>query len=422
MSKLALFVRYGVEVRVFLNETTREKVRGAILFHTVSDSSYLKEYSSEYEVELIQVSNLEKEQNKWGSFFNSSRMARNRLANRENYKHYTKADNRRRISDYFKGNKITFNCLKFLFRNSYRNSVNEDLANKLSLNEVIEIWLSGYSSPVNLSVAVTATSINCRTVCYINSWKDHFINNYVPPVFDEIRVWSTAMKEQYASTNKGFEDEQIVVFGNPRLSALHNHMPVQSLEYYREKYKVSGEDIILYTAINPKVYDDEPKVLELILGKMNYHLGDQAPCFLIKTNPMDSSPERWDELKHFENVAVIRSKWEWNLQEDFNLPSLASELEWFDLLHLCSCTMSVASTVTVESLVCGKAVINIEFDHTGKPKDLFQRYSNAPFYRFLLTRKDVVLAADVNQVCTAYVCNMNMDARDGLSSLIELKG
>lgn len=421
MSKLALFVRYGVEARVFLNETTREKVRGAILFHTVSDSSYLKEYSSEYEVELIQVSNLEEKQNKWGSFFNSSRMARNRLANRENYKHYAKADNRRRISDYFKGNKITFNCLKFLFRNSYRNSVNEDLANKLSLNKVNEIWLSGYSSPANLSVAVTATGINCRTVCYINSWKDYFINNYVPPVFDEIRVWSTAMKEQYALTNRGFKDEQILVAGNPRLSALHNHLPVQSFEYYREKYKFSGENIILYTAINPKVYDNEPKVLKLILEKMRCILGDQAPCFLIKTNPMDSSPERWDELKYFENVAVIRSEWEWNLQEDFNLPSLASELEWFDLLHLCSCTMNVASTVTVESLVCGKAVINIEFDHTGNIKDLFQRYSNAPFYRFLLTRKDVTLATDVNEACYAYIKNLNIRAGDDLSNLIEFR-
>jgi len=421
MSKLALFVRYGVEARVFLNETTREKVRGAILFHTVSDSSYLKEYSSEYEVELIQVSNLEEKQNKWGSFFNSSRMARNRLANRENYKHYAKADNRRRISDYFKGNKITFNCLKFLFRNSYRNSVNEDLANKLSLNKVNEIWLSGYSSPANLSVAVTATGINCRTVCYINSWKDYFINNYVPPVFDEIRVWSTAMKEQYALTNRGFKDEQILVAGNPRLSALHNHLPVQSFEYYRKKYKFSGENIILYTAINPKVYDNEPKVLKLILEKMRCILGDQAPCFLIKTNPMDSSPERWDELKYFENVAVIRSEWGWNLQEDFNLPSLASELEWFDLLHLCSCTMNVASTVTVESLVCGKAVINIEFDHTGNIKDLFQRYSNAPFYRFLLTRKDVTLATDVNEACYAYIKNLNIRAGDDLSNLIEFR-
>jgi hypothetical protein len=421
MSKLALFVRYGVEVRVFLNETTREKVRGAILFHTVSDSSYLKEYSSEYEVELIQVSNLEEQQNKWGSFFNSSRMARNRLANRENYKHYTKADNRRRISDYFKGNKIIFSCLKFLFRNSYWNSVNEDLANKLSHNEVNEIWLSGYSSPTNLSVAITATSVNCRTVSYINSWKDYFINDYVPPVFDEIRVWSTAMKEQYASTNKDFKDEQIVVSGNPRLNALYHHTPTQSIEYYRKKYKFSGENLVLYTAINPKAYDDEPKVLELILEKMNYLLGDQPPFFLIKTNPMDSSPERWDKLKRFENVAVIRSKWEWSLQEDFNLPSLASELEWFDLLHLCSCTMNVASTVTVESLVCGKAVINIEFDHTDKIKDLFQRYSNAPFYRFLLTRKDVTLAVDVNQACSSYLNNLKICAGNNLSNLIEFK-
>ena len=52
MSKLALFVRYGVEVRVFLNETTREKVKGAVFLISATTQAFFREYTRKYGVQL----------------------------------------------------------------------------------------------------------------------------------------------------------------------------------------------------------------------------------------------------------------------------------------------------------------------------------------------------------------------------------
>ncbi len=329
MTKLALFVRYGVEARVFMNEATRDRVKEATVFHTVQSSQYLKRYAQEYGVELCHIGEgVTEKLNLWGAWFNASRTARNRLNRRTNYKHYSILQNHRRPSDYLKGNRIVYEYLDWMHRRSFRQYVSPSLIAQILDRGIGEMWFSGYSSAANLSMAINAKKAGCRTTSYINSWKDYYVNNHVPRVFDELRVWSDTMRGQYLSANPHLREDHVVVAGNPRLTALCQHKPVHEADYYCHKFGLSSDHFILYTALNPKVYDREPDIVKLILKELKASLGDHAPGILIKTNPMDSNPGRWDELADIPNVGVIYADWEWDAEMDFNLPSLESDLEW----------------------------------------------------------------------------------------------
>lgn len=418
MGKLALFTRYGGEIRDFLNEATRESVKDALLLHTVSASAYLQAYADEYGVDLLHINPLAENYNRWGSYFHASRMAQNRLKKRESYKHLSHARNQRQFIDYLKGNPLTYHVLNTLHRLSYRYYLNRETAGMLSRAGITELWMSNYSSPSKLAMAITAKSAGCKVVCYIHSWKDFYINNYVPPTIDELRVWSHNMKAQFLAANPHLADNQIVVTGNPRITALHQHHVIHDYAYYAKKYGINTGRFILYTAINPIVYENEPQLVKLIHDQLNMELGDDAPCILIKPNPMDSAPERWNEIANIHNVGIMQSGWEWNNIEDFNLPSIDAELEWFDLLNHCTCTMNVASTVTIESLACGKPVINICFDIDSKPSEIFERFTNSPFYRSLLERIDIMVANELSQLVNGYLSVTNKVAGKNLDDIV----
>ena len=420
MGNLAIFVRYGVELRVFLNEFTRERVDGAILLHTVRDSVLLGEYAREFNLKLVHVSGLTEKLNRWGELFNVSRLAANRLSNRINYKHYSEANNHPSVFDRLKGNRVTFSFFKWMYFRSSRQDIPERLINTLRAANVSHVWFNGYSSPVNLSMAMAAKMAGCHTLCYINSWKDLYVNNYVSRFFDEVLVWSEGMKEAYLAANPSLRERRVTVAGNPRLTALSRHKVSCDPHFYQKKYELHSTSYILYTGINPKVYDDEPRLVGLIHDELEKGLGEKCPGILIKPNPMDSNPERWAGLASKENVGIIRAGWEWKPHADFNLPSFAADREWFDLLHYCDCTMNVASTVTVESLTCGKPVINIGFDHTGVGSEIFARYSHAPFYNPLLARRDVHLVAEPQNLAVAYIKCANNQSIDDLDEVIQL--
>jgi len=397
-SGIGLLVRYGVEVRLFLNEATRAIVDGATVFHTVRESRNLSEYAEEFGVQLCLLRGLREKHDRWTEFFGGSRRARNRLKGKQSYGLYRSSRDTREMVDYLKGNWLTFRFLHLMKTRTLRRLACRRLMKRIADARIGEMWFSGYSSAANLSMAVSAKAAGCRTVCYINSWKDHYIDDHVPSVFDELRVWSGHMKEQYLSANGHLARGQVSVAGNPRLAALRAHRPVQPCEAYCSKYSIEADRFILYSAVNPRDYDREPEVVEMIIRTLRAAAPQRPLGILVKSNPMDPAPQRWDHLAAYGNVGIMRADWEWSRDEDFNVPSMESDREWFDLLHHCECTMNIASTVAVESLVCSKPVITIGFDHSGDESVTCLRTARSPFYRPLLERPDVVFAGTCSQI------------------------
>lgn len=420
LAKRAIYVRYGTDARTVLNEAVRAEVQGAILLHVNSKSECLRQFSEHYQLELNKISTTQERFNRWGEYFNAARLARSRLKGRKLYKHYSAAHQGNKLLDLLKGNFLTYSVMKIFHYLSYQRYLNDQVVEQLRSENINEIWIVGYSSATSLSVAVSAKNAGVKTICYINSWKDYYVNDFIPPAFDEVRVWSQPMRNRYLSKNSHLKPNQITVSGNPRLTSLYRHIPNKKLAYYQKKYRGLPDTFILFTAINPKVYESDPELVKMIASRFVEDMGVDAPGILIKPNPMDGDFERWQSLSDTPGIYVVDSAWEWDADKDFNMPSLDSDLEWFDLLKHCTCTMNVASTVTVESLVCGKPVVNIGFDHLGQESPVFHRYTYAPFYEPILKRDDIFFVKDVSNLVSAYKALIPRKAGENIETIIEV--
>lgn len=390
--KIGLFIRRGTDVRIFFNEYTKEKISGGYAFIYNNHSEYLKEYAKNYNVTIVQlVNNLPEKHILWGDRFKMARVSKSRLERRRLYVHYGSADNRIKFKDLLKGNSFTYNLIKEIYIRKLSQYINSQIVTQLKSYNLDEVWVGGHGTSPEIAFAVNAKEAGLKVELFIHTWKQQFINSFILPLYSCIHVWDTAMKVEYLNQNSHLNESVFSIVGNPRFLTLKMHTPYKNISYYLEKYKIKANKYILYTAINPRNYDSEVDVMRFIYKCLNSDESLKNIGILIKTNPMDETPERWKELEKLPNIGVIYSDWEWFKELDFNLPSLESEKEWFDVLNYCMCTMSVASTVTIESLICNKPVINIGFEKNGIEFEKFIEYAHAPFYEPLLSDPKVFL-------------------------------
>lgn len=84
-----------------------------------------------------------------------------------------------------------------------------------------------------------------------------------------------------------------------------------------------------------------------------------APQLLIRANPMGADPDRYQALADRTGVAVLRPRWEWIQERDWNCP-LPEDLPWWRAtLEHCAAAITLPSTITLDFAAWGKPVLNI---------------------------------------------------------------
>lgn len=423
MNKKAFFMRYGTECRIFFNGLVRKDLFGSFVHHRPTRSKYFKEYCEYFGLTSVCVDDaLPEVHNIWGLRLKASRVSRDKLLKRQGINWRGLLDTRIEISDLLRGNAATFSFIQLMYVSSLRGYVIPSLVQALRRKNIELVCFAGHGTAPHIAFAMNAKTAGCKTRLYINTWKQLYVNSYIPPVFDEIVVWGQDMKDEYVITNPHLNPSQFFVRGNPRFLALASHSFTTTKRQCMDKYGIRTERFILYTAINPSSYDKEPELVKLVVIKLVSELGLEAPTLLVKTNPMDSKPSRWELLEGHPNVRILYSDWEYFEDEDFNIPSRVSEMEWFDLLMHCDITMNIASTVTLEALICGKATINIGFDHNGVESYKIMQHAVSPYYKSLLDRDDVVLVSDIENLVRAYRSLQLVRAGNDIGRLLWLGG
>ena len=149
------------------------------------------------------------------------------------------------------------------------------------------------------------------------------------------------------------------------------------------------EKIILYTCANPKIIPDEYDIVKLILTEC-----PSEYRFVIRPNPQDDTPGRWEKLIHFrEGLSIDIPNWYWD--QKVNIPEPNAEEHWRNLLMRCCLVIGVASTVTLEALLLNKKVLNIAFGSDGSESEYLREITYAPYYEGLLQHTSVYVCSNI---------------------------
>lgn len=404
-----IVVLFGFETKNFFGSGLYEhlsKEHKVVVLRRNFPTKNFAEYIEKYNLDVVEIDQkATKKRLRSEALFLASRRARQRIKNIENF-NYFKADRERKVSDYILGNRLVYKMLGMRARAEvlqyYHDSDLEKIYERQGITDLI---IAGYSSPESIALANTAIQNGRNVWLVINSWKDFYVNDLIPFTPTKTFVWSQQMRDKLLLSNSHISTFDIIVSGNPSFDRFFEYEPVHAKTYYGEKYNFdSKRPLILYSMISPKAYEHEKEIIELINQKLIslYPNKKQCPVIMLRRNPIDETP--MDETYFSgDNVRYADNYFEGSYENAVFVQLDEGETEWMDLLYHSDININVASTVTLEALMMKTPVINVEFDSKGHRDVLLSRYAEAPFYKTLHNRRDVVI------VHTLDIC---MDAID----------
>lgn len=377
----ALFVETGIELRILTDQFIKDYFKTGIIVSVVNDNE-LENFAKKIKIPLIYLEPPTDKSTRLIHYI--VQIQKIRLKKKLKSKTSIKQSNKFRIFEFLPDLALTilFKALHFIHKYPNRNKFWKGLQVTIEKYNLEEFIFAGHTGDIKELVSVTAHKKNVVTYVIQNSWKDLFINPYLQIHVDKMMVWSDEIAQIYSNLNPQQKQISWSIGWHPRLVKLCTYVP--------DEAKDNNPTIILYTCANPRIIPYEMQLLELIIS--NVLSDDKSAIFIVRPNPQDKEPTRWNNLaSNFERCKISLTGWYWNDQTKINVAPSESECQWNNLLQECTLVMNIASTVTIEALLLKKNVINITFGIDGNPSESLIYQTKLPYYEGLLNHPNVFI-------------------------------
>ena len=403
-----LIINFGTELRPFFitglyNELSKHFK--AVCFIKKSSIIELIDVLPERNVEIYDPS-VFLERNRWelilflklDFFLRRIRKARIRRMGYGEY-HFTKgSDFNKKWYDYIIGNDLVYSIQLFLYNIlAPRIYYSEEINHLFLTNRITDVLYYGSNMTEMLFIQHTASAKHINLWHYVGNWKDIYTDGFIPIKPKNIFVWSEIIKRDLVKFNPRIDNACIIVTGNWFFYNFIKIKPRFDKAYFINKYCFDeSRKVILWPLSNKVVFPGEYVLLEKVNSFINQLPKEERPIILLRENAFGSATENQEIISSLENIRLMEDFWKLNRADDFIFQRKEGEQEWLDILYWCDFVVSTPSTITLESILMGKTIINILFDETGNYSSKLAAFSMAPFYKDLLHRPDVKLVENIN--------------------------
>tara|TARA_Y100000310_G_scaffold337992_1_gene426454 strand:- start:1638 stop:2993 length:1356 start_codon:yes stop_codon:yes gene_type:complete len=192
------------------------------------------------------------------------------------------------------------------------------------------------------------------------SW-DNLSKMLFPVKADHLFVWNPFMREQ-AIKFQGYKEKEISMTGVPQFDFYFQEERLHSREEFCKRFQINpNKKIILYGSTGGNCVDENP-YLELL---NEYIERGFLPNTHVLVRPHIGHPkdvERFNKVRDLEHITLDETgrqddsfKDHWDVSEE-NINGLYNSLYHADVC------LNIASTLTLDSIVCNTPVVNINFD------------------------------------------------------------
>ena len=205
---------------------------------------------------------------------------------------------------------------------------------------------------------------NIPTIAYVPSWDNITSKWNIPAKIDRLLVWNENMKNE-AIEFLDYGPSEVMICGIPQYDMYYDMKDITSNEKFRSYYGIdSTKKIILYATGTEELTDAEPNIIDLIVKAIENNTLSKSCHLLVRLHPRRSI-DAFLKLKNHPCVTLQTpgrpsdefsdSGYKWKADvEDYEL--LANTIINSDL------TVTVTSTVSIESCIFDTPVINVGFD------------------------------------------------------------
>ena len=273
---------------------------------------------------------------------------------------------------------------KLTIKNVQKKYITKVMNEKIIEKNIDILFLTGYNSCFSKSFAATGIKMNKEVHYLTNSWKDLFINNFIPfTLFSTIFVWSEQMIKDFKYHMPYLKKSNFVISGNPTFDILIGAKPFQNREFYAEKYGLPvNSKWLLYTMMPVGLVIDEIDTIQFVSQELKKKHSAEEYTIIVRKNPTHKVAD-FKGLDLLDNLVIADHYCTYNKVTDMIIQSPEGEKEWLDLLQYSTLNLSVPSTVTLEFLALRKPVFNLEFNSLNKIDNRVTQFFEAGFYRHL---------------------------------------
>ena len=300
----------------------------------------------------------------------------------------------------FYGNSlIKFIFEKLTIQNVRKKYISKVMHEKIKERNIDILFLTGYNSCFSKSFAATGIKMNKEVHYLTNSWKDLFINNFIPfTSFSTIFVWSEQMIKDFKYHMPYLNKSNFVISGNPTFDILIGAKPSQNRKFYAEKYGLPiNSKWLLYTMMPVGLVIDEIDTIQFVSQELKKKHSAEEYTIIVRKNPTHKEAD-FKSMDLLNNLVIADHYCTYDKEKDMIIQSIEGENEWLDLLQFSTLNLSVPSTVTLEFLAISKPVINIEFNSQNKLEKHVNQFFEAGFYKPLFDERKVKRCKNISSL------------------------
>jgi hypothetical protein len=304
-------------------------------------------------------------------------------------------------SKFFKSEKL-IQLYNYLQQKTFvNNTITKEYLALLEEHQIACLFFTHQRPPYIAPLIYAAEQLKINTTAFIFSWDNLASKGRMAGNFNHYLVWSDLMKKELLLFYKSIKPNQVSIVGTPQFEPFVLDKYGYQKEELFEKFDLDIKRPTIFFTCNDSSSENDPIYLNILANAIAEKKLTKDVNLIVRTSPAEE-PDRFKEIS--DNYDFI--KWnhpDWNISRENHqeawsqrVPSIEDLNDLKSLLSYCDLNINVLSTITLDSFLLDKPVINPVFGN--KENGMFddQKFLNYMHLSHLVDSKstDIVKSED----------------------------
>lgn len=207
-----------------------------------------------------------------------------------------------------------------------------------------------------------AREMGIKTALYILSWDNLSTKQRPPFPVDLIFVWNENMERELKKWYPGSESAEVCITSSPQFDFYFDPDFILKKEEFFAKFNLDPlRPLIVYSGVTPSLMPEENLIVEKLIEDIKENKVIKNPQLLVRLHPKDDGSRYYYLREKYKDVAFSIpgeknkgdiNQWSPDYEEIKNLVNIVKH---------CDVLINVASTMTVDSALMDRPVINVKY-------------------------------------------------------------
>lgn len=246
------------------------------------------------------------------------------------------------------------------------NIITKEYLALLKEHQISCLFFTHQRPPYIAPLIYAAEQLKINTTAFIFSWDNLASKGRMAGNFNHYLVWSDLMKKELLLFYKSIKADQVTIVGTPQFEPfVLDRYGYQKGELFK-KFDLDINKPTIFFTCNDSSSKNDPIYLNILANSITEEKLKKKVNLIVRTSPAEE-PDRFKEIS--DNYDFI--KWnhpDWNISRENHqeawsqrVPSVEDLNDLKSLLMYCDLNINVLSTITLDSFLFDKPVINPVF-------------------------------------------------------------